>query len=75
MSKTNRGAKYPKLSTPLPPHLHARLHAAAAVLRRPVETLVEEALERHISALDEKTLELIDRAAASLLARSEIESE
>lgn len=73
MRSSNRGRKYPKLTTPLPPHLHARLHAAATVLRIPVETLVEQALQQHVDTLDDAQRELIDRVAASLLERSELE--
>ena len=75
MSRSASASKYPKLTTSLPPHLHARLQAAATVLKRPVDTLVQEALESHIGSLDEDQLELIDRVAASLLVSSELGDE
>lgn len=63
--------KYPKLTTELPAHVYARLHAAATVLKKPVHELVEAALVAHFATLSESKLELIDRVAASLLTRTE----
>lgn len=58
---------YPRLTTRLPPHLHARIQAAATVLERPIDQLVEEALEDLIAGLEPAQRELVDRIAASLI--------
>ena len=70
-----RSSRYPRLETRLPPHLLARLDAASTILKRPVDELVAEALELHLGQLEEDKRELIDRVAASLLTRTELESE
>lgn len=74
MARQPRGdgvVRYPRLRTRLPPHLQARLQAAASVLHVPVDTLVEAALERHIADLSEEQRELIDRVAAETVMRTE----
>lgn len=63
--------RYPTLSSSLPPHLHARLQAAALVLRTPLDRLVESALESHLDNLDEGQRELIDRLASETMSRME----
>lgn len=69
--RSKRQPRYPPLATPLPAHLHARLQAAATVLKVPVERVLEAALETHFRGLPELQRELIDRVAASLLQSSE----
>lgn len=61
---------YPALMTDLPPHLHARLVAASAVLRVPIENLVESALEAHLEGLEPGQQELIDRLASETVRRT-----
>ena len=75
MAKRGRNAKYPRVSTKIPPHLLARLQAASSVLALPVEELLESALESHLDAieLDETRRELIDRFAAETMVRTETE--
>jgi hypothetical protein len=65
--------RYPRLRASLPPHLHARLQAAAMVLHTPLDRLVEAALEAHLDHLDEGKRELIDRLAAETVTRMERE--
>lgn len=67
------GSRYPKLQTSLPPNLHARLQAAAVVLGEPAEDLLERALERELASLNVEQRELLDRVAASLISRSELD--
>ena len=62
---------YPRLTTRLPPHLHARIQAAATVLERPIDELVEEALEDLLAGLEPSQRELVDRIAASLIQTTE----
>ncbi len=71
---SEKWSRYPRLVTPLSPHLHARIHAASTVLKRPVEELVEQAVQSHLAGLAEEKRELIDRVAASLLHSTEMET-
>ncbi|HVR29893.1 MAG TPA: hypothetical protein VMS86_10220 [Thermoanaerobaculia bacterium] len=73
MARKRAPDRYPRLRTSLPPHLHARLQAAAMVLRTPLDRLVETALEAHLAHLDEGERELIDRLAAETVTRMERE--
>lgn len=74
MANTRRRRyKNPRITTDLPPHLHARLHAASTVLHVPVSKFVESALESAFEKLDDDQIELIDRVAATLLVRTDLE--
>ncbi|REJ74292.1 MAG: hypothetical protein DWQ36_22950 [Acidobacteria bacterium] len=66
------GRRYPRLETVLPANLHARLHAAATVLGRSAEEIVERALEKELADLTTEQRELVDRLAASVIQRSDL---
>ncbi len=73
MARRSQQAKYPRVSTTIPPHLLARLQAASSVLSIPVDELLAKALESHLDAieLDETRRELIDRFASETMVRTE----
>lgn len=71
--RARRSSKYPRVATPLPAHLYARLQAASSVLGTPIHELIEEALEARLDALDDTKRELIDRVASETLVRTDNE--
>ena len=72
MAKRSRQtSKYPRVATPLPAHLYARLQAASSVLGTPIHELIEEALESRLKDLDDTKRELIDRVASETLVRTD----
>ncbi|MDX1385463.1 MAG: ribbon-helix-helix domain-containing protein [Thermoanaerobaculia bacterium] len=73
MARRPGSPRYPRLDAALPPHLVARLQAAASVLRVPVARLVEQAVETRIAELGDDQRELIDRLAAETVTRTERE--
>ena len=67
-----RSSKYPQLSIDCSPHVRARIHATATVLKMPVSELIESTLDARVRTLDDQRRELIDRIAASLVTRTEL---
>jgi len=71
--RSRRTSKYPRVATPLPAHLYARLQAASSVLGTSIHQLIEEALDAHLAVLDDTKQELIDRVASETLVRTDNE--
>ena len=69
--RARRTSKYPRVATPLPAHLYARLQAASSVLGTSIHELIEKALESHLADLDDARHELIDRMASETLVRTD----
>lgn len=65
--------RYPPLTTELPRHLHARLHAASTVLKKPLDEIVEAALDHYLARVAPDKAEVIDRVASSLVSAAELD--